>query len=254
MAIVSAAVPYPVKLDIYEGPLDLLLQLVSRERVDVAEIPISSVTDEFLRATEELGQVDLETASSFLVLAATLLELKSMKLLPQLNTPDPEIKLLLEERDRLLHRLIQYSSYKRAAGWLNERLLHNSGYHSRSAELPEELIPAAPDIFKNMTVDMLAAAAARSLARSDPAPVDTSHVTSVTVSLEEMVKELSSRIERHGHCYFRQVCLDQDRMRVVVSFLALLELYRTEKVELHQDEPFAGITVMWKQRMAEEVQ
>jgi segregation and condensation protein A len=150
--------------------------------------------------------------------------------------------------------LIQYSSYRALAAWLSGRLVQNAGFHSRSAELPEELIPAVPDIFRNMTADMLAAAAARALAAADAARVDTSHVTSITVSLEEMVKQLSRRIAQHGRCDFREVCGDKDRMRVVVSFLALLELYRTGKVELHQDDPFSGITIMWNQRMAEEVQ
>ena len=112
---VAARMTYSVKLDVFEGPLDLLLQLVSRERVNVAEISIAGVTEEFLRAMEKMGEVDLETASSFLVLAATLLELKSLKLLPDRSLADPDLKLLLEERDRLLHRLIVYSSFKEAA-------------------------------------------------------------------------------------------------------------------------------------------
>jgi segregation and condensation protein A len=242
---------YPVKLDVYEGPLDLLLQLVSKERLDVADVSISAVTEEYLKATSAMGDVDLETASSFLVLAATLLELKSLKLLPHRTTPDPEIKMLLEERDRLLHRLIVYSSFKQAAARLSRDLADNAGFHSREAELPEELIPDVPDIFRNLTAEQLAAAAARALGPSQRPSVDTSHLTPLTVSLEQMVLELTRRIRTAGVSSFRELCKDFQRMKVVVSFLALLELYRTDAVELQQTEPFDTITVTWRQERAQ---
>ncbi|MGH2690409.1 MAG: segregation/condensation protein A, partial [Actinomycetota bacterium] len=101
---------YSVRLDAFEGPLDLLLHLVSRERMDVAEISISAITEEFLRSIDPLQELDLDAASGFLVLAATLLELKSLKLLPRRVAVDPEVAALLEERDRLLHRLVEYST------------------------------------------------------------------------------------------------------------------------------------------------
>ncbi|MEX2553457.1 MAG: segregation/condensation protein A, partial [Actinomycetota bacterium] len=155
---------YAVKLDVYEGPLDLLLQLVSKQRVNVADICIADVTEEFLRVMDQMREVDLETASSFLVLAATLLELKSLKLLPDRNPADPEIKLLLEERDRLLHRLIVYSSFKEAGAKLSLMFNDNAGFHSRTADLPPELIPVSHDIFLGLTPQKLASAAAAALA------------------------------------------------------------------------------------------
>ena len=242
---------YPVKLEVYEGPLDLLLQLVSKQRVDVADISISTVTDEFLKATSASEEVDLETASTFLVLAATLLELKSLKLLPKPRAVDPDLGRLLEERDRLLHRLIVYSTFKDAAEWIREELAGNEGFHSRVAELPLELLPAVPDLLQGLGSRELAAAAARALERPKRRAVDTSHVTPLTVSLEEIVRELSARVASRGRCSFRELCKDVERMRVVVSFLALLELYRTGKVELDQDRPFAGITITWRRRSSD---
>lgn len=237
---------YAVKLDVYEGPLDLLLQLISKERLDVADISIASVTEEYLRAVRDMGEVDLETASSFLVLAATLLELKSLKLLPKRSTEDPEIKLLLEERDRLLHRLIVYASFKEMASQLADRLEANAGYFSRVAELPEELIPAAPDPLRDLTGRMLAQAAVRALTPPEEETVDLSHVTPVKVSLEEMIDTLKERMRRQRQSTFRALCsASTSRMDVVVSLLAVLELSKHRVIEIDQEEPFADISLKW---------
>lgn len=240
---------YAVKLDVYEGPLDLLLQLVSKQRVNVADICIADVTEEFLRVMDQMGEVDLETASSFLVLAATLLELKSLKLLPDRNPADPEIKLLLEERDRLLHRLIVYSSFKEAGVKLSLMLSENAGFHSRTADLPPELIPVSHDIFLGLTPQKLASAAAAALATADKPEVDISHLTPIKVSLPEMVERLRSEIRSAGHSSFRRLCAGASaRIEVVVSFLAVLELFKAEAVELDQTEPFGDIAVRWVPR------
>src|SRR5260370_9563610 len=125
------AVSFPVHQDVFEGPVDLLLQLVSKERVDVAEVNIATITDDFLRAIEALGSLDLDAASSFLVLAATLLELKSLKLLPR-EEADPEMAALLEERDRLLQRLVGDGTFKGAAGRIVVALEAHAGYFTRT--------------------------------------------------------------------------------------------------------------------------
>jgi segregation and condensation protein A len=240
-------VTYAVKLDVFEGPLDLLLHLISKERVNVADITISDVTEEYLRATAALGEVDLETASSFLILAATLLELKSLKLLPSRSTVDPELRLLLEERDRLLHRLVVYSTFKKVAVQLERRMAENVGFHSRSAELPEELIPAAPDIFRGLTPEKLAHAAVRALTPPDRPTVDTSHITRITVSLEEMVEQLRTRLSREKSGSFRGICSTaQSRIEVVIALLAVLELFKTQTVDLEQETPFGEIGITYR--------
>lgn len=212
----------------------------------MADICIADVTDEFLRLMAEMGEVDLETASSFLILAATLLELKSLKLLPNRNQTDPEIKLLLEERDRLLHRLIVYSSFKEAAVRLGALVSDNFDFHSRVAELPVELAPQAPDIFRGLNPHMLADAAVRALCPPDLPSVDVSHLTPITVSLAEMVDRLRLQIQRVGFSSFRDLCRNStQRIEVVVSLLAVLELFKDEVIEIDQPEPFADISVSW---------
>ena len=238
---------YAVKLDVFEGPLDLLLHLISKERVNVADICIADVTEEYLRATAALGEVDLETASSFLILAATLLELKSLKLLPSRSYVDPELRLLLEERDRLLHKLVVYATFKKVAVQLEARIADNVGYHSRAAELPEELVPAAPDILRGLTPAKLARAAVRALTPPDKPSVDTSHITRITVSLEEMVAQLRARLEREKSGSFRQMCSSaQSRIDVVIALLAVLELFKDRAVDIEQDNPFGEISLTYR--------
>ncbi len=238
---------YAVKLDVFEGPLDLLLHLISRERVNVADICIADVTEEYLRATAALGEVDLETASSFLILAATLLELKSLKLLPSRSTVDPELRLLLEERDRLLHKLVVYATFKKVAVVLGNRVADNVGYHSRSAELPEELVPAAPDVFGGLTPEKLARAAVRALTPPEQPAVDTSHITRIKVSLEEMVAHLRSRLATEGSGSFRQICsMAVSRIEVVIALLAVLELFKDQSVDMQQDDPFGDIALTYR--------
>ena len=240
---------YAVKLDVFEGPLDLLLHLISKERVNVAEVCIADVTEEYLRATAALGEVDLETASSFLVLAATLLELKSLKLLPSRTAVDPDLRLLLEERDRLLHRLVVYATFKQAAIRLGARLAENAGYHPRYAELPEDLAPSAPDVFRSLTAEKLARAAVRALTPPERSVVDTSHITRITVSLEEMVIRLKARLENEKLSSFRQLCSSaRDRVEVVTALLAVLELFKDHAVDVEQESPFGEIAVRWTPR------
>ena len=242
------AMSYAVRLEVFEGPLDLLLHLVSKERVDVADVSISTITDEYLRAVKEMGEIDLNVASSFLVLAATLLELKSMKLLPKRLDIDPDLAALLEERDHLLHRLIEYATFKQAADVFNQRLVANEGYFVRVADLPTELLPKLPDIFEGLTAETLAAAAARVLAPKPLTIVDTSHVTEIRVSVREMVDMLAEQIQTRRSTSFTELCRDiKERIEVIVRFLALLELFKSQSVDLEQVNPFDDIVIRWRQ-------
>lgn len=239
---------YAVRLEVFEGPLDLLLHLVSKERVDVADVSISTITDEYLRAVKQMDEVDLDVASSFLVLAATLLELKSLKLLPRRQEVDPELAALLEERDHLLHRLIEYSTFKQAADAISVLIAANAGHFVRVADLPDELVPRVPDIFEGLTVEKLAAAAAKVLSPKPTVIVDTSHVTPIRVSVREMVDMLADQIQSKRATSFTELCRDvRERIEVIVRFLALLELYKSQSVDLEQQVPFEEIVVRWRQ-------
>lgn len=241
---------FPVHLDVFEGPLDLLLQLVSRERVDVADISICSITEDFLRVIEAMGTVDLDKASSFLVLAATLLELKSLKLLPR-NEEDPDTAGLLEERDSLLQRLVEYATFKAAAEQVGALLAAGEGYFVREAGVPEELRRAEPDPLGGVTLERFWAIAARAFLPRAAAPtagMDTSFIAPIRVSVAEMIELLADEVRRRRLTSFLDLCgSDAGRADVVVRFLALLELFRQQSVEVEQSGPFGGITIRWRQ-------
>jgi segregation and condensation protein A len=241
-------VSYEVRLDVFEGPLDLLLQLVSKEQVDITEITISEITNEYLQAVRRMGDLDLEMASSFLVLAATLLELKSMRLLPRGSSNDPEVAALLEERDHLLHRLIEYSTFKEAAADILSRLDANAGYHYRTGGLPEEVVTKLPDFLSGVSADNIAEAASAAMTPRATQPVDTSFMTPIRVSVREMIDVLAGELRSHARASFRDLCRSaSSRIEIIVRFLALLELFRVQSVDLEQDEPFGPITVRWRE-------
>lgn len=239
---------YAVQLDVFQGPLDLLLQLVSKERLDVAEISISTITDEFLKSVRKLEEIDLEMASSFLVLAATLLELKSLKLLPAGSGEDPELAALLEERDHLLHKLIEYSTFKKASSVLAQGMLEGSGYFPRVADIPEELRGASPDLLEGVSADRLSEVAAALFAPKAVARVDTAYIAPIRVSVREMIDLLEQEMRSRRTASFTDLCESvTTRIEVIVRFLALLELFRTESVDLEQPKPFDEIVVRWRQ-------
>lgn len=239
---------HAVRLDVFEGPLDLLLHLVSKERVDVAEISISTITDEYLRTLKKMDEFDLETVSSFLLLAATLLELKSLKLLPGGYEDDPELAALLEERDHLIHRLIEYSTFKKVAGVISDGLAQGRGYFPRIADIPEEFLHKAPDLLEGVKVETLMTAASRMFApRATPA-VDVSFIAPIRVSVRETIDLLQEQIRTKRTTSFRDLCNEvSSRIEVIVRFLALLELFRTESVDIEQPQPFDEIVVRWRQ-------
>lgn len=245
---------YAVKLEVFEGPLDLLLHLVTKERVDVAEVSISAITDEYLKAVRAMEEIDLEAASSFLVLAATLLELKTIKLLPRRSVQDPELLALLEERDHLVHRLIEYSTFKGVSEVLRELLDSGSGYHSRIADIPPELVRKAPDLMEGVTLQKLRGFAVRALAPKPEVHVDTSYVAPIRVSVREMIDELAERVREERTTSFKELCREvTGRLQVIVRFLALLELYKTQSVDIEQTQPFGEIVVRWRQPFFKEM-
>lgn len=238
---------FAVHQRVFEGPLDLLLQLVSKDRVDVAEVTIASITDDFLRTIEALGSLDLDAASSFLVLAATLLELKSLRLLPR-DEADPETAALLEERDRLLQRLVEYSTFKGAAESIGWALDANEGFFTRTGGIPDELRPALPDLLEGVTLEQFWKVAVKVFAPRVTTPMDTSFIAPMRVSVAEMVEVLAEELRRRRSTSFRELCGEPaSRADVVVRFLALLELFRQQSVDIEQLGPYDGITVRWRQ-------
>ena len=236
---------HEVKLEnVFEGPIDLLLQLVTRQRVDIYEVSLAAITDEYVRAVNEMTELDLETATGFLVVAATLLELKSARLLPGPDSSEHDA--LLEERDALLARLVECSTFREAGSWLTARLEAGSARHPRTAGLEPQFVELAPDLLAKLTLQDVARAAAFALHKPPPPRLDTSHLAPIRATVGEAIVDLAERLQFGGRKSFRDLCGHLDaRIDVVVRFLGLLELFKAGAIELDQAGRWGDITVAW---------
>jgi segregation and condensation protein A len=248
---------FEVHLDVFSGPFDLLLGLIAKHKLDITEVALSQVTDEFLgylRAVEADGW-DLSQASEFLVVAATLLDLKAARLLPTGDVEDAEDLELLEARDLLFARLLQYRAYKEIAATLRQRWADGALSRPRSVTLEPQLAVLLPELVWTLGPDQLAALAAQVLApRPAPPGVDLSHLHVSVVSVREQAAVLADRLRRHASVSFRVLTADAGSTLVVVArFLALLELYREGAVAFDQVVALGDLTVRWTGSEAGEV-
>ncbi len=235
---------YEVKLEVFEGPIDLLLHLVSKQRLDIYEVPLAVITDEYMSAMAGTSALDLEAATGFLVVAATLLELKAARLLPERR--DEEQTRLLEERDRLLARLVECATYRSAGEWISKSLRESEGFHGRTAGLEPPFVVLAPDLLADTSPRDVAGAAAAALASPRPSEVDVSHLTPVQASVKAAIAEVAARVARDGVLTFRQLCAGVGhRLEVVVRFVALLELFKAGAIDLSQTGRFGDIQASW---------
>jgi segregation and condensation protein A len=238
---------FTVHLANFEGPFDLLLQLIGRHQLDVTEIALSVVTDEFIAHLRALGdELDLDQASEFLVVAATLLDLKAARLLPAAEVEDDEDLELLEARDLLFARLLQYRAYKEAAAVLREREADAVRRHPREAPLEPRFADLLPEVLLGVTPERFAALAARALAPKEPPTVGVAHLHAPPVSVAEQLLALRAALHGAGTLTFRALTGDcGSRLEVVARFLALLELYRQQRVTFTQLVPLGELHVRW---------
>ncbi|TAM85481.1 MAG: segregation/condensation protein A [Jatrophihabitans sp.] len=237
---------FRVRLDNFEGPFDLLLTLISRRRLDITEVALSQVTDEFISYLSAAQEWDLGQASEFLVVAATLLDLKAARLLPAADVEDEEDLALLEARDLLFARLLQYRAYKLAAAHLAELERTAGRRYGRAVELEARFTELLPDVVIGLDPDRLAELAAAAL-RPHPAPfVPVEHVHAPRVSVREQMAILSDRLRSRPSATFRSLVADcGSTLEVVGRFLALLELYRDGAVAFDQAAALAELRVRW---------
>ena len=252
---------FEVHLENFSGPFDLLLGLISKHKLDITEVALAEVTDEFigyLRASDAAGgpQWDLSQASEFLVIAATLLDLKAARLLPAGAVEDAEDLELLEARDLLFARLLQYRAYKEVAAAIAVRLAEEGRRFPRTVSLEPQLAALLPELVWQIGPEQLAALAAKAIAPRAPAPsVDLSHVYAPLVSVREQAAILVARLRRGGAASFRTLVADADSpLVVVVRFLALLELFREGAVGFEQVTPLGELTVRWTGADAGEIE
>jgi segregation and condensation protein A len=237
---------FRVRLENFEGPFDLLLSLISRRQLDVTEVALSQVTDEFIAYLDAMGSWDLGRATEFLVVAATLLDLKAARLLPAAEVEDEEDLALLEARDLLFARLLQYRAYKLAAAHLAELDARQSRRHGRAVELEPRFAELLPEVLIGVTPQQFAEIAAAALAPKPVPVVDTEHIYAPQVSVAEQMAILRARLRRQGSTTFRALVADcKFSGEIVGRFLGLLELYRDGSVAFDQAAALTELRVRW---------
>lgn len=238
---------FQVHLDVFEGPFDLLLGLIAKHKLDVTEVALSHVTDEFIGYIRGLGDTwDLEQTTHFLVVAATLLDLKAARLLPTGDVEDEEDLALLEARDLLFARLLQYRAYKEAAAEIAARMAAAALRHPRSVGLEPQLAGLLPEVLLGVGPELFAGIAARALAPKPVPTVSIDHVHAPRVSVRDQAALLVDRLRRARTATFRSLVADaEDTVTVVARFLALLELFREAAVAFDQVTPLGELTVRW---------
>ncbi|NUT35107.1 MAG: segregation/condensation protein A [Hamadaea sp.] len=239
---------FSVKLVNFEGPFDLLLQLIGKHKLDVTEVALHRVTDEFIAHIRAMGDDwDLDEASEFLVIAATLLDLKAARLLPAAAVEDEEDLALLEARDLLFARLLQYRAFKQAAAHLAELAEIGQRRWPRAVGLEQRYADALPDLVLGVGPERLAKLALKAFSPKPPPPtVSTAHVHDVRVSVREHAEILRDKLRAAGTASFRALVADcESTLEVVARFLALLELYRENLVGFEQIQALGELTVRW---------
>ena len=242
-----AVVPYEVQTPVFEGPFDLLLHLILREQVDLYEVKLTSIVDGYLEELARLDQLDLDVATEFLLIAATLVELKSKRLLPGEDDVDLDDELgLWHERDLLLARLLECKTFKDAANALQRLSAQARRSYPRVAGLEERFLEIAPDLLGGVTAEDVRDAFVRAVAPRPLPRVDLDHVAPIRASVTDAVEELLDELPRAGRITFRELTDGLfERLEVVVRFLAVLELYKQGLVEVDQFHNFADITITW---------
>ncbi len=243
----GARAEFVVRLSNFEGPFDLLLGLIGRRKLDVTEIALSQVTDDFLAHVQRFSaDWDLGQATQFLVVAATLLDLKTARLLPSAPVDDEEDVALLEARDLLFARLLQYRAYKLSAAQLGELMRRNARRYPRTVALEARFAALLPEVELHLDAAQLAALAVTAMTPRPEPVVAVEHVHAPRVSVTEHMAVLSARLRARQQATFSALVADcATTLEVVARFLALLELYRDGRIGFDQANALDELTVQW---------
>ncbi|WP_107054669.1 segregation and condensation protein A [Streptomyces sp. NRRL WC-3725] len=238
---------FKVRLANFEGPFDLLLQLISKHKLDVTEVALSKVTDEFMAHIRAMGpDWDLDQTTEFLVVAATLLDLKAARLLPAAEVEDEADLALLEARDLLFARLLQYRAYKQIADIFDRRLDDEARRHPRTVGLEPQHAELLPEVVISIGPEGFAELAVKAMQPKPKPQVYVDHIHAPLVSVQEQAGIVVARLRELGEASFRALIEDtDDTLTVVARFLALLELYREKAVALEQEAALGELTVRW---------
>lgn len=247
---------FRLALQNFNGPFDVLLHLITKRELDITEVALAEVTDEFIAYLRELqassaadgsdGMKVLDETTEFLVVASTLLDLKAARLLPRGEMADEEDFELLEARDLLFARLLQYKAFKQAAEFLGERYMSEGARHPREVSLEPQFAALLPELVFNIGPDALAAMAAKALApKPEPATeVGIGHLHGANVTIAEEAETITAMLESGGTLAFTQLVADADgQLVVVVRFLALLEMFRQKAISFAQEDPLGPLLI-----------
>jgi segregation and condensation protein A len=238
---------FEVHLGAFEGPFDLLLGLIAKHELDITAVSISTVTDEFIAFIRGMGPVwDLDQASEFLVVAATLVDLKAARLLPAAEVEDEDDLALLEARDLLFARLLQYRAYKEVAAILASMFSGEALRYARSVGPEPRFAGLLPEVLLGLGPQQFAALAARALTPRPPPVVSVAHLHAPAVSVREQAGIMTERLRRSGMATFRSLTADcAVTVEIVARFLALLEMFRDGQVAFEQLTPLGDLLVRW---------
>ncbi|MDT0330519.1 segregation and condensation protein A [Nocardiopsis lambiniae] len=238
---------FQVHLDNFEGPFDLLLALIAKHKLDITEVSLSRVTDEFIAHIRGHGDVwDLDQASNFLLVAATLLDLKAARLLPRGDVEDEEDLALLEARDLLFARLLQYRAYKEVAAFLRARMAAQGRRYARAVPLEERFEALRPEVLFTLGPQEFAALAGMVFTPKEPPSVPVTHIHQPKTSVKEQGELMVVMLRERGRMTFAELAAECDgTFEVIARFLALLELYRAANVGFDQPEPLGELIVTW---------
>ncbi len=243
---IGPSASFVLRLDNFEGPFDLLLQLINRRQLDITHVALSQVTDEFIAHVKAGGQVwDLDQTSGFLLVAATLLDLKAARLLPGTDVEDPEDLAVLEARDLLFARLMQYRAFKQASGWFaaameDARLVRGrpGGLEPQfKGLLPKVVIPGGAQRLHKVAVKVF------TVAEPPTMPLEQLHLPQVSVA--QQAQRVAAVLRVRGRATFVELVRGVDRLTTVARFLALLEMYRNHQVGFEQETPLGTLEVIW---------
>jgi segregation and condensation protein A len=246
----SGSQPFEVHLDVFQGPFELLLGLIAKHKLDITEVALAEVTFEFMahiRAHQASDtEWDLSQASEFLLVAATLLDIKSAHLLPNYQPQNEEDLALIEARDLLFARLLQYRAFKQVASAFAERIATAGRMTARQAGLDPHFAALLPELVMGITPEQLAMIAARAMTPRAVPTVDLEHLHAPTVNVREQAALIVARLRQSHSCSFRSLVADADGTLVIVArFLALLELFHESVIIFDQAEALGELTVRW---------
>lgn len=235
---------FSVELDVFQGPFSVLLDLISRRKLDVTEVALAAVTDEFIAFIRAQDAYDLSQVSQFVAVAATLLELKAARLLPREEDEEEDLE-LLEQRDVLFAKLLQYKAYKAVAGHFAVRMDNAARSVARDMPIEEEYAKALPDISLTIGLNDLAALAAAAFARDNEVPVVTiDHLHDPVVPVRSQVHYLREHLVLGDAVSFASLCAEAENLPTVISrFMAVLEMIRSHEIAVKQQAPLGPLLI-----------